>query len=229
MAPVDLSRARKLSDLVTQDERVLKSYALGLMAQAIASDKSAALQLLDDAYAELEHLVNRGWTSQFASICGVAGRLLPIVEQVDASRLPEYLARALALRPSAGGRNDHAYVPEQAASLAMMVARYDRGLAGRIIRPDLEALEAAPGPSAPVSYSITSGESSGRVLSALAVIDPRQAVERVERLADNQGARKFDGRVRLRVATMLALHGAQRHRQIDTELHLPFPPLHGVD
>ncbi len=110
------------------------------------------MKLLDDAYAELESLVNRGWTSQFASISGVAGRLLPVVEQVDASRLPEYLARTLALRSPAGGRNNQAFIPEQPASLAMSVARYDRDLAARLLRPELDALDAAPSPTTLVGY-----------------------------------------------------------------------------
>ena len=152
MAPADLPRARRLVDLITEDERVLKAYALGLMAGAIASDRPSALKLLDDAYAELESLVDRGWTSQFASISGVAGRLLPVVEQVDASRLPEYLARALALRSPAGGRNNQAFIPEQPASLAMSVARYDRDLAARLLRPELDALDAAPSPTTLVGY-----------------------------------------------------------------------------
>jgi protocatechuate 3,4-dioxygenase beta subunit len=220
MAPADLPRARKLVDLITQDERVLEAYALGLMAGAIASDKPAALTLLDDAYTELEHLADSGWTSQFASICGVAGRLLPIVEQVDASRLPEFLARALALRPPVGGRNDHAFFPEQTASLSMTVARYDRGLAARLVRPELDTLGTAPSPRSPVSPMMDSAN-AGRVLAALALVEPRQAVERIEQLAHQEGTRKYDGPLRIQAATMLALQGLERLRHIDVELALP--------
>ena len=97
------------------------------MAQALAAtDKAAALGLLDEAFRELEGLRARGRVSQFASISGVAGGLLPIVEQVDPDRLPEYLARAVALRPPQNEGKDLSWIPEQAAPLAMMVARYDR-------------------------------------------------------------------------------------------------------
>jgi protocatechuate 3,4-dioxygenase beta subunit len=229
MATADLPRARELLDLITEDERVLKAYALGLMAQSIAADRDKALSLLDAAYAELGHLADRGWTSQFATIGGVAGRLLPVVERVDAARLPEFLARALALRPPAGGRNDHAFFPEQAADLAIGVARYDRDLADRILRPDLETLGSAPSPSAPVGYPTRNGEHVSRVLAALALIDPRRAVALTERLAQDEATRTFDGQSRSRVARILAAHGDTRWRSIyEHELSL-WNSLQGVD
>ena len=187
------------------------------------------MKLLDDAYAELESLVDRGWTSQFASISGVAGRLLPVVEQVDASRLPEYLARALALRPPAGGRNDHAFIPEQPASLAMSVARYDRDLAARLLRPELDALGAAPSPTTPVGYAMSESERpTARVLVALALIDPRQAVERMERLADDEGTGSSRQDRRLRVARLLAIRGPERWRHIDERELILWDPAQGV-
>ena len=66
--------------------------------------------------------------------------MLPIVEQVDPDRLPEYLARAVALRPPQSEGKELSFIPEQAAPLAMMVARYDRELAAHVIEPDLENL-----------------------------------------------------------------------------------------
>jgi hypothetical protein len=211
MAPADLPRARRLTELITVDELVLKPHALGLMAQAIAtSDKPAATRLLGEAYAELERLAAQGWTSQFASICGVAGGLLPVAEQVDAARLPEFLARALALRPPTGGRNEGSWIPEQAASLAMMVARYDRGLAARIVRPELEGLG--------IRQGVSPGESAQRVLTALALIDPRRAVEQVEALADDPGPGTDPNATKnmacIQVAKLLALHGAERWRHV---------------
>lgn len=229
MAPADLPRARRLLDLITEDERVLRAYALGLMAEAVASDRDAALGLLDAAYAELEALADRGWTSQFASISGIAGRLLRAVEHADASRLPEFLARALALRPPAGGRNDHAFFPEQAAGLAITVAPYDREPAARILRPDLDSLGAAPDPSAPLSFTVRTGESAGRVLAALAAVDPLRAVALAEHLDHSEATRAFRREAHLRVARILALHGDARRRSIDEyDLNL-LSPLQGVD
>ena len=228
MAPADLPRARRLVDLITEDERVLKAYALGLMAGAIASDRPSALKLLDDAYAELESLVDRGWTSQFASISGVAGRLLPVVEQVDASRLPEYLARALALRSPAGGRNNQAFIPEQPASLAMSVARYDRDLAARLLRPELDALDAAPSPTTLVGYPRANREGAARMLVALALIDPRQAVERTERLRGDEGTGSSAQDRRFRVARLLATRGPERWRRIDERELILWDPAQGV-
>ena len=229
MAPADLPRARKLVDLITDDERVLRPYALGLMAGAVAAaDRAAANRLLEDAYADLERLAANGWTGQFASICGVAGALLPTVERVDASRLPEFLARALALRPPTGGRNEAAYIPEQTASLAMMVARYDRGLAARILRPELDRLGAAPSPTAPQSYTISDYASDKRVLAALALIDPRQAVERIERLPDETGTRTLKGEARIEAARILALRGEARWSHVCERELLLWTPRQGI-
>jgi protocatechuate 3,4-dioxygenase beta subunit len=229
MAPADLPHARKLVDLITNDERVLRPYTLGLMASAIAaSDKPAANRLLDEAYAKLEQLAANGWTSQFASICGVAGALLPVVEQVDASRLPDVMARALALRPPTGGRNESAYIPEQTASLAMAVARYDRGLAARILQPELDGLGAAPNPAALLSYTAFEHASEKRVLAALALIDPRQAIERIQRLPDETDPFSFRGQARIEMARLLTVQGVARWNEICERQLILWTPLEGI-
>ena len=102
MASRDLPRARSLTDLIASGEIELKPFALGLMAKALApADRAAALKLIDEAYTELDQLRARGRISQFASISNVAGGLLPIVEEIDHSRLPEFLA----LRDPAAARS----------------------------------------------------------------------------------------------------------------------------
>ena len=68
------------------------------------------------------------------------------------------------------------------ALLAMMVARYDRQLAARLLEPELREIG---------THSIRAGLSdfaTTNVLSALALIDPQQAVERVLALPDDPGA-----------------------------------------
>ena len=62
--------------------------------------------------------------------------------------------------------------------LAMMIARYDRDLAARLLRPQVEQLGA-------LRSLATQDFISFRVLAALAMIDPRQAVERIEKLPDD--------------------------------------------
>ena len=112
----------------------------------------------------------------------------------------------------------------------MSVARYDRALAYRILRPLIDTLEAAPSPSAPVSFAVRyDGEPTARALAALALIDPRRAVGLTEKLAGDEGHRAPWGQLRLRIARILALHGDARRRSIQKhELNL-WNPLEGVD
>ena len=92
----------------------------------------------------------------------------------------------------------------------MMVARYDRGLAARLIQPELDrtgARQAAFG----ADYA------SPDILTALALFDPRRAVELVEALPDDLAGTDPDAtknRTRISVAKVLALHGADRWRCI---------------
>ena len=120
----------------------------------------------------------RGRVSQFASISGVAGGLLPIVEDIDPNRLPEYLSRAVALRRPENEGKDPSWIPEQCAPLAMMVARYDRELAAQVIQPDLENLGRVS-----LSYGGADHKTT-RTLCALILIDPRKAVELIEALPE---------------------------------------------
>jgi hypothetical protein len=94
----------------------------------------------------------------------------------------------------------------------MMVARYDRQLAARLLEPELREIG---------THSIRAGLSdfaTTNVLSALALIDPQQAVERVLALPDDPGAgtdtRTTENRARMVVAKILALHGADRWRHL---------------
>ena len=66
--------------------------------------------------------------------CTVAAGLLPIVEQVDASLVPENLWRTLAMRPPWRGGDTSRRIPLIAGSrVAAMVARYDRDAARQIL------------------------------------------------------------------------------------------------
>jgi Carboxypeptidase regulatory-like domain len=224
MASRDLARARSFTDLIANGEIELKPFAVGLMAKALApSDRAAALLLIDEAYTELDQLRARGRISQFASISIVAGGLLPIVEEIDASRLPEFLARAIALRPVQGGWSEGSFIPEQNAQLAMMMARYDRKLAAQVIQPDLDRLGS-------LSLSAHGVDLRTRVtLCALALINPLKAVELIESLPESPtlGLRGFiPGKVDIIVdaAKLLSLHGDDRWRHVyEGYLHLWTP------
>ena len=141
MAPKDMARARRLAE--TRISRVAPAYrsqALGLMARAIAAtDKPAAIGLIDEAYRILDRLAAVGERPTYPGLVEVAAGLLPIVEQVEPDRLGEFLGRTLALRPARGDQtdSDEAANAGTTASLAMMVARYDRTLATRLLEPEL--------------------------------------------------------------------------------------------
>ncbi len=185
------------------------------MAQAIAAtDKIGAARLIDDAYKGLEDLAPIGQPLPAYDPLVVAAGLLPIVEQVEPEQLAEYLGRTLALRPATGDQTDPGEVAavRSTAMLAMMVARYDRQLAARLLEPELREIGA---------HSIRAGMSdfaTTNVLSALALIDPQQAIERIEALPPDPGAgtnpNTTQNRARLGVATILALHGADRWRHL---------------
>lgn len=224
MAAVDLPRARRLADLVAGGEIEKQPYALGLMAQALAkTNKPAAQRLLDEAFTELEQLRTQGRASQFASISATAGGLLPIVEQVDASRLPEYVARALALRPSRWQRNDDSYIREQNAQLAMMISRYDRELAARVIKPDLQEVGT-------LSLALFGADiRTYRTVCGLALVDPSRAVKLATALPESSTTNLVSismdkNRVLLEVANLLALHGDNLWRHVYDRFLLLTPP-----
>ena len=181
MASKDPARARKIAEtMLDADALELKPYALGLIAHEVAvTDKAGAVRLLESAYEELERFADRGRISTLHGNAVIAGGLLPIVEEIAPARLPEFLARTLSLREPWLDRNSGAYNAQQTAALSMIIARYDRSLAARLLRPHVEQL-ATLRISGPQDYT------SWRILAALAMIDPREAVERIEKLYDDK-------------------------------------------
>ncbi len=215
MAPKDLSRARRIAETrISADSLGLKGYALGLMAQALAgSDKPAAIRLLDEAYVSLEELAESGQRPIRPEIVEVAAGLLPIVEQVDPDRLSEFLGRTLALRPARGDQTilSEAGVAGTTAALATLVARYDRKLAAHLLEPELQKTGTYQG-------LFGSDYVTWRILAALALVDPRRAVERVEALPDDPGngtdPDSTKNQARIHIANLLAHHGADRWRYV---------------
>jgi hypothetical protein len=145
------------------------------------------------------------------------------VEQLEPDRLAEFLGRTLALRPARGDQadQDDAGSAETTAVLAMMVARYDRPLAARLLEPELRQTG---------SHQAASSRDylTWRILAALALIDPRRAVEQVEALPDDPAPGNdpdaTKNSVRIQVAKLLALHGAERWQHVyQYFLHLWMP------
>jgi hypothetical protein len=208
MATTDLDRARRLARAIDNIE--LRAYGFGQTALALAeSNKPGALGLLDEAFDELDRAAASGGKDRTTiySPTSIAGALLPVAERIDPALVPESLWRALALRPPTpkdGAREVAAAWSD--AQLAIMLARYDRGLARALLEP-LAAPDGLPG-------ARTGGRGDFPV--ALAVVDPRWAVSGVEGLPDDPDLKVYQAKnaARLAVAAALGRTGQRRWRYL---------------
>src|SRR6185295_2261449 len=146
MAPIDLARARRIVDGMS--EPPLKAYAFGLLGSALVkSDPAAARKLMGEAYDQLDQLVESGYSSgrSVFSPFPVAVGLLREVERVDPDRLDEFVWRTLSWRRDITygnesrvlgnhGEGDHLRLSDPV--LAAFISRYDRTLARTILTPD---------------------------------------------------------------------------------------------
>lgn len=213
MITADPERARAIADQA--HDAYQRAYAYGTMAHAVAESKpDLATELLRKALDILQARVESDEDTfnylYNASIVGAA--LLPAAERIDAALVPEFFWRAVSLRmlPEEGAEPDGAQLPQQAnATLAMLLAFYDREVA-TVIRDS-------------VRLPLRTGENG---LRALALIDPRKAIETVQEF---EGERNPIDQYRLVVAEMLALEGEERWREaIDrTGLWIPDTEDHG--
>ncbi len=209
IARSDPARARRIAETMFDTGTLaLKPYALGRIAQKLAAtDKPGAVELLEAAFRELDQLTATGQSSTIYGNAQIAAALLPIVEEIMPDRLAEFLARALSLRDPWLESVNAVYQAQEVVQLAIMIARYDRDLAARLLQPEVEHLGRLRALAAYDSISF-------RVLAALAMIDPRQAVEQVEKLPDDSTPALDESSPksasRLYVAKLLAAHGKKR-------------------
>ena len=140
MAPKDLARARRIAETrISPDAPAFRPYALGLMARAIAAtDRAEAVRLLDEAFAELERLAATGVRAIRARRRRSWRR--PCCRPSSRSRRTAWRNSSAARSDApAPGRSDRpptsTRVARTIAVLAMLVARYDRGLAARSSSP----------------------------------------------------------------------------------------------
>ncbi len=218
MAAKDVARAHRIAATrVSPDAPTFRPYALGLMARVIApTDRAEAVRLFDEAFAELERLDAMDSTYREPSTAAVAGALLPDVERVAPDRLAEFLARTVLMRRARGDQvdADEDRMARTITVLAMLVARYDRGLAARVLQPVLEKAGSLEG-----NFGLDL--STPDALAALALIDPRRAAAMVEALPDGPAADDEDGslkdQARQLVAKLLALHGIERWKMINQQ------------
>jgi hypothetical protein len=141
MATVDGERARNLAQRLTSP--YLRALSLGWTARGWSiSDPRRARQTLDEAFNILRSLVDadegRFYSPQCAAVA--AAVLLPVVETIDPQLVREYLWRAVSFRRSYPGGNQHDRLAE-AATLALLLAQYDREVARLVLGPIVDQLK----------------------------------------------------------------------------------------
>jgi hypothetical protein len=183
MAPVDLERAKRIAAGVTDPYQ--KAQAHAVMAQALAkAQPTVARELLSQAFDVLEESIKDGkdhFDGQHDPST-VAAAFLPVVEQIDPQLVDEFLWRAIALRQNGLNRNQQNNPSpldggSQASSdmrLAMVLARYDRTLADALFASFWKRIPGA----------LSGRGDTGGIVTAAAVLDPKQAVAIIEGLPD---------------------------------------------
>jgi hypothetical protein len=173
MASTDPVRAEMIAALITNPYR--RALALGWMADARASsDKAQARVWLDRAFAELDRIVAAGE----ARLCGpqsaavTAALLLPAAKAIDPHLARECFWRAVSFRRSADDGDEQQVLTETAA-LALLLARYDRPTARRLLEPIVALMERKAIDDA--------SECSATAVNAMCVVDPQWAADFVER------------------------------------------------
>jgi hypothetical protein len=218
MATVDLDRARRIASTIKIAP--LQGSGLGMMALALAeSDRQTAESLLRDAYDVLDGAPGTDDRRLEANYppAAIGSALLPVAERIDPKLVLEAIGRTLSLRPPVLPRNPDTSLDAQ---LALMIACYDRDLAKSLLDP-LTATDQA---------AILS--SQGPIELALAVIDPRRAVELIEALPDDPDLKPYQtgNNARLGAVSVLARSGERRWRYLQgSRLHLWVPDNEDLD
>ena len=197
------------------------------MAQAldrIRGEHAAALRLLSEAFDVLDQAVATGnddWDG-LNMACTAAAGLLPIVEQIDARLVREYLWRTLALRPPIPGPKGRDGISDLAsARIAQMVVSYDRA-AGRQVLDGFAARALALRIGLADWGRMLWGN---EVFEAAAVVDPARAAAMVDSLPDPSGLspRELKNSARLTVARILARPADERRRDTERRVLAVFP------
>jgi hypothetical protein len=202
MASADPARARRLTDQSEREREDPQRYlflALGLKSR----DPAAATQAFRTAMHGIDRVANE--SGGYSSVLGGRDVLLPMVEQIDPALVPEYFWRVVAARPSIGDPRTQGEMAS--ASLALLLAWYDRQVAAVVLEPLRSAL-------ARTDDRDLAGAGWAVPFQAWSILDPRAAAAR---LAQMPIAPTFDSRpdiARQRVAQLLALPREARWRNV---------------
>jgi hypothetical protein len=189
MATADLARAKRIAAHVTDPYQ--KAQAHAVMAQALVNTQpAAARELLERAFEVLEESIKNGkshFDGQHDSP-SVAAAFLPVAEQLDPRLVDEFLWRAISLRqhaltdngPTNRDRPQGDRPHPRDAYLAMVLARYDRAVAGALFAPNWKRIQG----------ELSDQSETRAALAAAAMLDPKRAVAIVEGLPDGEAKRQ---------------------------------------
>lgn len=226
LARIDRARAERIAE--TAENHPLRVRALAAIALALSeTDPVAARRLLSRVVRdELPRpAADDGSWYEWLSPSVTAAWLLPIAEKVAPELGAECLWRSLALRLPRP-RRDRLDGGDVQADLAIvkMLARYDRGLARTLLEPIAARL---PELAAPALSRLESNHGrlvavqamglANDVVSTAVHVDPRWAVELLDRLPRAEGAphRQLHNEVRGALVGTLGRHGADRWEECD--------------
>jgi len=170
--------------------------ALGLKGRDAASANEAFWK----AMGGIDRLMKGGL--EYSAMHGSRGAVLPLVEQIDPTLVPEIFWRAVATRPPIG--NPGTLFDQSPTYLATLLGWYDREVAAAVFEPVRTQIE-----------QIDDRELAdwGNVFLSWSTFDPRGAVARLDQVPVPQDLERASF-VRVRVAEMLGLSYEDRWRQI---------------
>jgi RNA polymerase sigma factor (sigma-70 family) len=199
MAQAAPARARRLADEAQHFDDEPETYlflALGLKAR----DPAAAEQALWKAIEGIDRLMNEG-----TDTAAIKNRLLlPLVEQIDPSLVPEVFWRAVAMRPPLG---DLRYITS--SRLVPLLGWYDREVAATLFEPERVQMERTNDGELALGRLATGSQ-------RWSIIDPRAAVARLEQMPTTVGDQEglF---AKQPVAELLGLSYEDRWRRVWTD------------
>jgi hypothetical protein len=175
MARSDSDRARRIAaSLPTTSERAIAWTFLADGLRLRPTDPAAARAALEQAIKEIDDSALSGHPRSIE--VGPAASILPLVERIAPDRVSEVFWRAVAQQaPAADPRDDlGSNSTEGIVDQALLLSRYDREVASVLFEPVAAYIRALP---------LRAGNDlSSSTILAMASLDPRAAVELVERL-----------------------------------------------
>jgi hypothetical protein len=181
MAAADADRAAKIARALPNLGQ--QAYGLGLVASVLANlDHERASDLLHEAFEKVQQAPRERPERETNSAAVIALALLGVVERVEPDAMEDFFWQAMALRPPFSASGQMSWMQRQElASLVILVARYDRSLAGKLAQPLTWQFRKVK------ARLVDENTGDQVVLRAFAQIDPRWGVELVESLPDFPG------------------------------------------